>query len=92
MLALPLFYETQEELVKKLPSVFCQLETSSQVTNPAASAGDIRDLGLILGLGRPLEEGMASHSSSLAWRIHGQRSQAGYSPQGRTESGRTDAA
>ena len=28
MLALPLFYETQEELVKKLPSVFCQLETA----------------------------------------------------------------
>ena len=42
-----------------------------QVTNPAASVGDIRDLGLILGLERPLEEGMASHSSSLAWRIHG---------------------
>ena len=30
----------------------------------------------------PLEEGMALHSSSLAWRIHGQRSLAGYSPWG----------
>ena len=28
MLALPLFYETQKELVKKLPGVFCQLETA----------------------------------------------------------------
>ena len=25
---------------------------------------------------------MAAHSSILAWRIHGQRSQAGYSPWG----------
>ena len=28
----------------------------------------------------PLEEGTAAHSSILAWRIHGQRSLAGYSP------------
>ena len=27
-----------------------------------------------------LEEGMATHSSILAWRIHGQRSLVGYSP------------
>ena len=27
----------------------------------------------------PLEEGMASHSSILAWKSHGQRSLAGYS-------------
>ena len=26
----------------------------------------------------PLEEGMATHSSILAWRIHGQGSQVGY--------------
>ena len=31
-----------------------------------ASAGDIRDAGLIPGLGRSLEEGMAVHSSILA--------------------------
>ena len=29
---------------------------------------------------------MATHSSVLAWRIHGQRSLAGYSPWGREES------
>ena len=30
----------------------------------------------------PLEEKMATHSSILAWVIHGQRSLAGYSPWG----------
>ena len=39
------------------------------VKNPPASAGDVGGLGLILGLGDPLEEGMATHSSSFAWRI-----------------------
>ena len=29
---------------------------------------------------------MATHSSILAWRIHTQRSQVGYSPWGRKES------
>ena len=38
------------------------------VKNPPASAGDIRNTGLILGLGSPLE-GIATHSSVLAWRI-----------------------
>ena len=37
--------------------------------NPPASEGDARDMGLIPGSGRPPEEGMASHSSRLAWRI-----------------------
>ena len=36
-----------------------------------------------------LEEGMATHSSVLAWRIHGQRSQVGYSPWGRKVSDTT---
>ena len=39
-----------------------------EVKNPPVSAGDIRDAGSILGLD-PLEEGMAAHSSLLAWRI-----------------------
>ena len=33
-----------------------------------------------LGWEDPLEQGMATRSSILAWRIHGQRSLAGYSP------------
>ena len=32
------------------------------------------------GLEDPLEKGMANHSSTLLWRMHGQRSLAGYSP------------
>ena len=39
----------------------------------------------------PLEEGMATHSSILAWRIHGQRSLAGYSSQGRKDSNTIEA-
>ena len=39
------------------------------VKNLPASARDIRDAGLIPGSGRSLEEGMATHSSILAWRI-----------------------
>ena len=36
-----------------------------------------------LGQEDPLEESMASHSSILAWRTHGQRKLVGYSPRGR---------
>ena len=34
-----------------------------------ASSCNVGDLGLIPGLGRSLEEGMATHSNILAWRI-----------------------
>ena len=44
-----------------------------------------------LGWDDPLEKGMATHSSILAWRFHGQRSLAGYSPWGRKESDMTEA-
>ena len=30
---------------------------------------NVGDLGLMLGLGDPLEEGIVIHSSTLAWRI-----------------------
>ena len=41
------------------------------IKNPPANAGDIRDAGSVPHLGQedPLEEGMATHSSTLAWRI-----------------------
>ena len=40
------------------------------VKNPPANSGYIRDVGLIMGWGGPLENtGMATHSSILAWRI-----------------------
>jgi len=35
----------------------------------------------------PLENEMATHSSILAWRIHGQRSLEGYSPWGHKRVG-----
>ena len=39
------------------------------VKNLPAKAGDLGDTGLILGQENPLEEGMATHSSILVWRI-----------------------
>ena len=39
------------------------------IKNPPANAGDSGDAGSIPGSGRPLEEGTATHSSILAWRI-----------------------
>ena len=39
------------------------------VKSPPASAGDIRDAGLIPGSGRSPGGGHATHSSILAWRI-----------------------
>ena len=51
----------------------CILYRASQVAvvgkNPPASAGDARDVGSISGREDPLEEGMAIHSSILAWKI-----------------------
>ena len=38
------------------------------VKNLPANAGDVKE-GLILGVEKPLEEGMATHSSMLAWRV-----------------------
>ena len=39
------------------------------IKNLAASAGDVRDAGSMLGWEDPLKEGMATYSSVLAWRI-----------------------
>ena len=39
------------------------------VKNLPASAGNLRDTGLIPGQEDPLEEDMATYSSILAWRI-----------------------
>ena len=39
------------------------------VKNLPGSAGDVRDAGSIPGLGRSPEEGVATHSNILAWRI-----------------------
>ena len=39
------------------------------VKNPITNAGDERNVSLIPGWEDPLEGGMATHSSILAWRI-----------------------
>ena len=39
------------------------------VKNPLVNAGDARDLSSIPGQEDPLEVGMATHSSILAWKI-----------------------
>jgi len=40
-----------------------------EVKNPPANAGNLRDQFRSLGQEDPLEEGMATHSSILTWRI-----------------------
>jgi len=44
------------------------------------NAGAAGDVGLIPGCEDPLEEGMATHSSILAWRIPRAEEPGGYSP------------
>ena len=50
-----------------------EIQRASQVVlvvkNLSANARDVSDAGLTPGLGRFLEEGMATHSSTLAWSI-----------------------
>ena len=43
-----------------------------------------------LGQEDPLEKEMATHSSTLAWKSHGQRSLVDYSPWDRKESDMTE--
>ena len=45
---------------------------------------------LSLGQGDPLEKEMATHSSILAWEIHGQRSLVGYSSWSHKKSDATE--
>ena len=48
----------------------CQSQVALVVKSHPAHSGDARDVNLIPGLGRdPWREGMATHSSILAWRI-----------------------
>ena len=62
--------------------------------NPPANAGDIRDAVQSLGREGPLEEGMAAHSSILAWRIPWTEEPGGLQPMvlQRVRHGRSDRA
>ena len=71
----------------------CTLFRTSKVVlavkNLFANAEDVRDMSSIPGWEDPLEKGMATHSSILAWRIPWTESLAGYGPRGRKESDTT---
>ena len=54
------------------------------------SACNVEELGLVPRLGRSLEKGMATHSSTPARKSNGQRNLAGYSPWGCKESDTTE--
>ena len=61
------------------------------VKNPPVNAGDKRDSGSIPGSGiSPGVENANPIQYSCLENSHGQRSLAGYSPYGRTESGMTE--
>ena len=61
------------------------------VKNLSSIAGDIRDARLIPGLGRlPWRRTWQPTPVFLTGESHGQRSLAGYSPQGRKESDMTE--
>ena len=45
------------------------LPGGAMVKNPPATAGDVRDVGLIPGIGRSPGKEMAIHSSILAWEF-----------------------
>ena len=51
--------------------------------------GEIRDLGLIPGSEDPLEEGVATHSSILAWRLLWAEEPSGLQSIGLRRIGRT---
>ena len=70
-----------------LPSDNCGLPCGSDIKNLHA----VRETQVpSLGWENALEEGMAIHSSIVAWRIHGQRRLAGCSPLGHKESDTTE--
>ena len=54
--------------LKSITQRFGAFQVALVVKNPPANA-EVRDAGLILGGEDPLEEGTATHSSFLAWRI-----------------------
>jgi len=61
-------------------TIFCFGLPEWHEWNLPANAGDVRDVGLIPGLGRFLGEGHGNPLIFLPGESHGQRSLAGYSP------------
>ena len=61
------------------------------VKNPPANEETVEKRARFLGQEDPLEEVMATHSSVLARRPHGQKSLVGYHPWGHKELDMTEA-
>ena len=77
----------QQQRVTNTTSYYNAFLVAQMVKNPPAMQETwVRSLGW----GDPLEEGLATHFSILAWRIHGQRSLVGYNPSGRKELDTTE--
>ena len=66
----------------------CDILTDNQMVKNLSAMQEIQVQSLSQEY--PLEKGMATHSSILAWILHGQRSLAGYSPWGCKESDTTE--
>jgi len=64
----PYFFKNHCYFMSLLP-VAGAFQVALVVKNLPANAGDLRDVRDPLGWEDPLEEGMAIHSSILAWRI-----------------------
>ena len=65
-------------------------QVSPGASNSKETASNAGDLGSIPGWEDPLEEGMTTQSSILAWRIPWTRSLVGYSPWGHKDSDTTE--
>ena len=62
-------YETEYTHTHTHTYIYMAFQVVLVVKNLPASAGDVRCAGLIRGQENPLEEGRATQSSILAWRI-----------------------
>ena len=65
----PEFNQVLFFLVPYMPLIIRASQLAPVVRRLPASAGDTRDVGLVPGSGRSPEQGLAIHSSTLAWRV-----------------------
>ena len=73
--------------MEKNPKNYIYIYTAQTVKNsPARQETQVQSLGWE----DPLEKEIATHSSSLAWRISWQRTLVGYNPWGQKESDMTE--
>ena len=83
------------DLVRGLKLAFTKYSVKAEIKLPVAQmvkspSTNAQIQVRALGQEDPLEEGMAAHSSILAWKSHGQRILEGYSPQGCKELDMTE--